>query len=85
MLIGSLDSASRVIDLCANVLRPEIVRITPSTLTKMELFGELTDDRTEWHDGVFTETYRRALSLSHPLWIVMDGPLEHSWIENLNR
>ena len=84
LLIGSLDSGNAVIQLCADALKAESVRITPSTLTKAELFGELAGDTTDWHDGVFTQAYRRASSVPNPFWIVMDGILDHSWIENLN-
>jgi hypothetical protein len=85
LLVGALETGYSLVKLCADVLKVELLEITPSTLTKVELFGELDSSTFEWRDGVFTEAYRHALLTPNPFWIVMDGNLDHSWIENLNR
>ena len=85
LIVGALETGRSLVKLCADALKVELLEITPSTLTKVELFGELDNSTFEWRDGVFTEAYRRALLTLNPFWIVMDGNLDHSWIENLNR
>ena len=85
LLVGTAGAGCSPIKLCADAVNAELVEIAPGALTKAELFGEFDNDTFEWNDGIFTETYRRAPLTPHPLWIVIDGGLDHSWIENLNR
>ena len=60
--------------------------INPKSLTMVQLYGWFDSSTHEWTDGVLGRTYRdMATSNSDERkWIVFDGPLDSSWMENLN-
>ena len=51
-----------------------------------ELFGEVNRETYVWSEGQFTEHFRRFSmdKTSTKKWIVLDGPIDHYWVENLN-
>jgi hypothetical protein len=64
----------------------ESVRLNPKALQLNELFGEVNKETYVWSEGQFTEAFRR-FSLdksSTKKWILLDGPIDHFWVENLN-
>lgn len=61
-------------------------RINPKSLQLNELFGEINKETYVWTEGTFTDAFRRYsmdLTLTKK-WIMMDGPIDHYWVENLN-
>jgi len=58
--------------------------MNPKTLTTEQMFGHLVGNN--WIEGVFTYIWRYACKIVHKMrpWIVIDGPVDSLWIENLN-
>jgi dynein heavy chain, axonemal len=55
-------------------------------MTIDELFGSFDKESHEWHEGLFIHHYREfSLQKDNKRkWILLDGPIDHNWVENLN-
>ncbi|CEM09924.1 unnamed protein product [Vitrella brassicaformis CCMP3155] len=64
----------------------EIHKINPKSITQGQLYGEFDENTHEWADGVLALTVRYAAGAepSKRQWIVLDGPVDAVWIENMN-
>ncbi len=61
--------------------------INPKSITLGELFGEENDDTKTFIFGIATKKIKKALQQEGDLnyrWVVLDGPIDTKWIENLN-
>eukprot|EP01022_Parablepharisma_sp_SALTPOND_P000876 TRINITY_DN105183_c0_g1_i1.p1 TRINITY_DN105183_c0_g1~~TRINITY_DN105183_c0_g1_i1.p1 ORF type:complete len:4616 (+),score=767.18 TRINITY_DN105183_c0_g1_i1:15469-29316(+) len=63
-------------------------RINPKAMSPEDFYGaksESSKDK-EWVDGVFTKIWEKCnkRNLKQNTWIILDGPLDSSWVENLN-
>ncbi|CAL1161540.1 unnamed protein product [Cladocopium goreaui] len=69
-----------------NYLPVQIHKINPKSIKQGQLYGENDEGTQEWTDGILALTVRYASSAEQTKrqWILLDGPVDAVWVENLN-
>lgn len=64
----------------------QMQRLNPKGMETAELFGGFDKASQEWREGIFTRYFRyfSQQKEDRKKWILLDGPVDFHWVENLN-
>eukprot|EP00002_Diphylleia_rotans_P028875 TRINITY_DN5840_c0_g1_i3.p1 TRINITY_DN5840_c0_g1~~TRINITY_DN5840_c0_g1_i3.p1 ORF type:complete len:4482 (-),score=987.95 TRINITY_DN5840_c0_g1_i3:157-13602(-) len=91
IIVGPTGSGkSKAVDILLKTLSDigtphRVAKINPKAISNNTLFGFVNSTSADWTDGVLTAIWRKAMrQKASTTWILFDGPLDSTWIENLN-
>ena len=79
-------SNSKDVSLARNAPQVKIHSINPKSVSIGRLYGDFEKVSRDWQDGILAKTVRdtAADKSADTHWIMLDGPVDTLWIENLN-
>lgn len=60
--------------------------VNPKSMSLAHLYGSFDSVTSNWTDGIASSIIREECSASHgtrPSWVVLDGPVDPAWVENV--
>lgn len=84
ILVGpSTTGKTTVLNMLSHLQDTSLIMINPKSIALDELFGHMSRN-SEWKEGIASFLIKEANQRVENSWIVFDGPIDSSWIENLN-
>jgi len=88
MVVGmNISGKTQIENVLADLYLPvQMHKINPKSIKQGQLYGESDDNTGEWCDGVLAIAVRNAANAdpAYRQWILLDGPVDAVWIENMN-
>ena len=88
MLVGDAYSgkSTSLTALAKELTNVELSVLNPKAISAKDLYGYNDTVSNEWADGILTVQFKQLIEkdVETRKWLVLDGPVDAEWIENLN-